>query len=124
MRLFTNDQEGVKALSQSKHLLHNQFKRWKNAASQLISTEEEDGYSHVVELEPAAYALCKRMAEAQETSVSAVVHYLIEQQSTGRSHESMFQASLEQRERNPLLQLDAMTRHSRSRKEEEDDVRP
>lgn len=66
--------------------------------------------SHAIELEPEYYERCRQMAEAQNTTVSAVVHYMIEQYFAVGSHKSLFQATAEQKETNPLLQLDALTK--------------
>ncbi|UUZ79602.1 hypothetical protein LJK88_31400 [Paenibacillus sp. P26] len=106
-------------MSNSRQILQSQLKKWKSAASQLITSEEGEEETSVVELEPSSYAICKRMAEAQGTTVSAVVHYMIEQYASVRPQESMFQATLEQREKNPLLQLDALTKRSGKNLDEE-----
>lgn len=66
--------------------------------------------TYTIELEPEYYEKCRQMAEAQNTTVSAAVHYMIEQYFAGRTHETLFQATVEQKDRNPLLQLDALTK--------------
>ncbi|MCZ8516765.1 hypothetical protein O9H85_31260 [Paenibacillus filicis] len=106
-------------MSSSKTLLQNQLRKWKSAASQLITSEEIEADDNRIELEPSSYAICKRLAEAQGTTVNAVVHYMIEQYASSRPQDSMFQATLEQRDRNPLLQLDGLTKHGEKNREEE-----
>ncbi|AEI41181.1 hypothetical protein [Paenibacillus mucilaginosus] len=107
-------------MSNSKDLLQSKLKAWKSAATSLISSPEGETEinSHVIELEPEYYEKCRQMAEAQHTTVSGAVHYMIEQFFAVRSHEVMFQATVEQKEKNPLLQLDALTKRRDRRTEE------
>lgn len=97
-------------MSSSKEFMQSQLRKWKSAASQLISTEGEAVETAAIELEPEVYDKCRRMAEAEQTTVSAVVHYMIDQYFAVRSHEMTFQATMEQKEKNPLLQLDSLTK--------------
>ncbi|TVY11461.1 hypothetical protein [Paenibacillus cremeus] len=113
--------EGVTQVS-SPRFIQNQWSKWKTAASQLISTESKESYDDEVmelDLEPEFYQKCLQMAKAEQTSVSAVVHYILEQYFTGRSNEKLVQATMEQKERNPLLQLDALVKRSERRMGEE-----
>ncbi|MCZ8520694.1 MULTISPECIES: hypothetical protein [Paenibacillus] len=106
-------------MSNSKDMLQSKLKAWKSAASSLISSPEgETEESRIIELEPEYFEKCREMAEAQHTTVSGAVHYMIEQFFAVRSHEMMFQATVEQKEKNPLLQLDALTKRRDRRVEE------
>ncbi|MHC2206866.1 hypothetical protein ACVLD2_001049 [Paenibacillus sp. PvR052] len=99
--------------------MQNQLKKWKSAAAGLISSEGEVMETHAIELEPEYYEKCRQMAEAQNTTVSAVVHYMIEQYFAVGSHKSLYQATAEQKDKNPLLQLDALTKRKETFTQEE-----
>jgi hypothetical protein len=96
-------------MNNSKDFVQSQFKKWKSAASSLISNEDEPVESTIVELEPEYYQKCRQLAEAQNTTVASVVHYILEQQFAVRASERIYQASVEQVEKNPLLALDGLT---------------
>ncbi|MFC6228343.1 hypothetical protein ACFQI7_11040 [Paenibacillus allorhizosphaerae] len=106
-------------MSNSKQFMQGQLRRWKSAASQLISSGEPTYELENLELENDIYDKCKQMAEAEQTTVSAVVHYILEQYFAGRSHELMVQATMEQKEKNPLLQLDALVKRNEKFRGEE-----
>jgi hypothetical protein len=114
----------VSPLSSSKQFVHNQFKKWKDAATQFIGHDgDEDtdqaAESSIIELEPDYYERCRRLAEARNTTVSAVVHYMLKQQLALRGQERMYKSNIEQIERNPLLALDALTGRRRQSNEAE-----
>ena len=111
--------KGVTSVNNSRQFVQGQLRRWKSAASQLISSGEPIYESENVELEADLYDKCKQMAEAEHTTVSSVVHYILEQYFAGRSHEMMVQATMEQKEKNPLLQLDALVKRSETFRGEE-----
>ncbi|WP_159882192.1 hypothetical protein [Paenibacillus puerhi] len=96
-------------MNNSKDFVQSQFKKWKSAASSLISSEEGDAQDTMVELEPEYYEKCRQLASAQNTTVASVVHYILEQQFAVRAGERIYQASVEQIEKNPLLALDGLT---------------
>ncbi|MGF9710956.1 hypothetical protein [Paenibacillus naphthalenovorans] len=97
-------------MNNSKDFVKNQLNKWKNAAAGLLSSGGEAMDTHAVELEPEYYEKCRQMAEVQNTTVSAVVHYMIEQYFAGRSQDTLFQTTADQKDKNPLLQLDALIR--------------
>ncbi len=86
-------------------------KKWKSAATQFISAEENQTHEEatLIELEPEYAEKCRQLAEIQHTTVASVVHYILEQHFALRSHERVFQASPLQLEKNPLLALDGLT---------------
>jgi hypothetical protein len=107
-------------VTSSKQFMQGQLKKWKSAASQLISSDEQTYEPTNVELETDFYQKCVQMAEAEQTTVSAIVHYILEQYFAGRSHEMMVQATLEQKEKNPMLQLDALAKRKERYQGEEE----
>ncbi|MEF3301980.1 hypothetical protein [Paenibacillus sp. GYB003] len=113
-------------MSNSKDFVQNQFKKWKHAASQLISSEtsgEPLDESLFVELEPDYYERCRQLAEARNTTVSAVVHYMLKQQFALQSHDRPIKSNIEQLERNPLLALDGLTGRRKNRETGGDESR-
>ncbi|MDF2716798.1 MAG: hypothetical protein K0R28_3723 [Paenibacillus sp.] len=111
-------------MSSSKQFVHNQFKKWKDAATQFIGHEtdgeiESSAESPVIELEPEYYERCRQLAESQNTTVAAVVHYLLKQQLALKGQERVFKTNIDLIECNPLLALDALTRHRRHSREPE-----
>ncbi|TNJ63831.1 hypothetical protein FE784_23430 [Paenibacillus hemerocallicola] len=111
-------------MSNSKHFVHNQFKKWKDAATQFIGHEndgenEPSAESPVIELEPEYYERCRQLAESRNTTVAAVVHYLLKQQLALKGQERIFKTNIDLIESNPLLALDALTGRRRSSHEPE-----
>ncbi|TMV50068.1 hypothetical protein FE783_10920 [Paenibacillus mesophilus] len=111
-------------MSSSKQFMHNQFKKWKEAATQFIGHDsdgdlDQTADSPIVELEPDYYERCRQLAEARNTTVAAVVHYMLKQQLALRGPERMYKSNIEQIERNPLLALDALTGRRRQSHEAE-----
>ncbi|GAA3406345.1 hypothetical protein ACFFNY_23805 [Paenibacillus hodogayensis] len=101
--------------------LQNQFKKWKHAATQLIANENDGSPSDespVVELEPEYYERCRQLAEARNTTVSGVVHYMLKQQFALRGQERIVKPDPALLESNPLLSLDGLTGRRRSWEEE------
>lgn len=97
-------------MSNSKDFMQNQLKKWKNAAAQFISSEEAiTKEATVIELEPEYEEKCRQLAESQHTTVTAVVHYILEQHFALRNNDRVFQATPLQIEKNPLLALDGLT---------------
>ncbi|SDD42723.1 hypothetical protein SAMN02799630_03467 [Paenibacillus sp. UNCCL117] len=108
-------------MNNSKDFVQSQFKKWKSAASSLILNEEGGTEHTMVELEPEYYEKCRQLAEAQNTTIASVVHYILEQQFAVRAGERLHQASAMQLEKNPLLALDGLT--GRREKFEQRDTR-
>ncbi|MEK8132782.1 hypothetical protein WMW72_33370 [Paenibacillus filicis] len=106
-------------MNNSKDFVQSQFKKWKSAASSLILNEDGADEGTLVELEPEYYQKCRQLAEAQNTTVASVVHYILEQQFAIRAGERIYQASVEQVEKNPLLALDGLT-GKRDRRDQRD----
>jgi len=108
-------------MSSSKDFMHNQLKKWKDAANQFIGHDQDgtrempDDAITAVELQPEYYEKCRQLAEAQNTSVSAVVHYLLKQQLLLRGQERIAKVNSLQIENNPLLALDGLTGRRQSR---------
>jgi len=99
-------------MSNSKLFMQNQLRKWKDAASQLIASEHEEeivGQAMAVELAPDYYERCRKLAEAQNTTVTAVVHYMLKQQLALQGEDHAFKTTAVQLENNPLLALDALT---------------
>lgn len=111
-------------MSNSKQFVHNQFKKWKDAASQFIGqdsdTERDDrSVDTSVQLQPEYYEKLQQLAELRHTTVTAVVHDLLRQQLVLKSRERLHRLPAEHVESNPLLALDALTgRRQQSREEE------
>lgn len=111
-------------MGQTKRLLQRRVEHWRTAAAQWIggaeeaeqeielSAEEEAQPGRWVELEEQTYERCLQLAESQRTTVDAVVHQMIEQYWANRSSEPVTPFSREQLDRNPLLQLDALSRRN------------
>lgn len=112
-------------MSSSKQFVHNQFKKWKDAATQLIGHDNDGEFdssaeSPIVELEPGYYERCRQLAEARHTTVSAVVHYLLKQQLALNGQDRVFKSNqVDLIESNPLLALDALTGRRRTSHEPE-----
>lgn len=109
-------------MGETKRLLQRRLEHWRNAAAQLIGgteePEENESFieeaqeSRFIELDPALHARCKQLAEAQRTTVDAVVQQMVEHYWASRSSELITPISREQLERNPLLQLDALSKRN------------
>lgn len=104
------DLEVEKPMSKSKQYLQNQFKTWKAAAFRFISVSSAEHENMRVELDPHSYEMCKQIADLQQTTVQAVINHALEQFIASRSNELKSHATLEQKEKNPLLYLDALTK--------------
>ena len=111
-------------MSNSKDFMQNQLKKWKDAANQFIGHDNQDGAhepldeSLTVELQPEYYEKCRQLAEAQNTSVAAVVHYLLKQQLLLKGQERIAKVNTLQIESNPLLALDGLTGRRPNRESE------
>lgn len=116
-------------MGQTKRLLQRRLEHWRTTAAQWIGgteddesieepsspvqeTEEAKDEARWIELKPAVYERCKTLAEAQRTTVDKIVHQIIEQYWASRSGDLMTPISREQQERNPLLQLDALSKRN------------
>lgn len=110
-------------MSSSRDFMQNQLKKWKNAATQLIANDNEGetpDETSLVELEPEYAEKCRQLAAARNTTVSAVVHYMLKQQLALNGQTRLLKANAEQLESNPLLALDALTGRRSSTWEAED----
>jgi|GEM_PF-5689509 len=114
-------------MGQTKRLLQRRVEHWRTAAAQWIGgadetdeaeqeaeqlVEAEEQPRRWIELKEQTYERCLQLAESQRTTVDAVVHQMIEQYWANRNSELVTPFSREQLDRNPLLQLDALSRRN------------
>jgi hypothetical protein len=91
-----------------KNFIQNQLKKAKSTASELISSRDED--DDTLQLDAEAYDELKKMADLQHTSVQAIAHGIIDQYLESVAYNST-PISVEQKEDNPLLYLDAICKN-------------
>jgi hypothetical protein len=91
-----------------KRLIQNQLEKAKSTASDFLSSKSED--EGTIDIEEQAYAELKKIAAAQNTSVLTVVRGIIGQYLASVPYNSA-PISVEQKEENPLLYLDAICKH-------------
>ena len=101
-------------MNKYKNYMQDQWDKLKTTATRVITDkEEEEGETfedNFVELEPHTYAKLKKLAVEHQTSVQSIVHYALEQYLAKPVAASASHITLEQRERNPLLCLDGITK--------------
>jgi hypothetical protein len=110
--VLTNKVEVHNPMENSKHRLQSRLEQWKSAASQLISGSETQEEA-TIELDPVMLEKCQRQAHEQHTTVSAVIHNILEQYWSNINTESKQPPiSRDQLERNPLLYLDGLSKRN------------
>ncbi|WP_409346344.1 hypothetical protein [Paenibacillus sp. MBLB4367] len=92
----------------SASVLRSKWKKWEQSVTKLISDKTDKTEDFAVELEPKMYEQCVRMAGQHRVSVDAIVNHALEQYIAGKPTDYYGRATLEQRDRNPLFQLDAL----------------
>jgi len=95
-------------MGNSTRLLQHRLEQWKTAATRFIAGPEDEQEATTVVLEPTLYERCAQAAELQQTTVTDIVHHILEQHYSAGSSELLVPISREQLERNPLLYLDAL----------------
>lgn len=91
-----------------KRFIQDQFEKAKSTASEFISSKSED--EGTIELDLQAHEELKNIADQQHTSVQAVVNGILSQYLASVRYEAA-PISVEQKEDNPLLYLDAICKH-------------
>jgi hypothetical protein len=85
------------------------MKKLKTSANQLVGDRGDQSPDTAIELDAREYEILRQRAERQNTTVQALVSRAVKQFIEQQSKESRSQVSLEQKERNPMLHLDALT---------------
>jgi predicted DNA-binding ribbon-helix-helix protein len=92
-------------MGEYKRFIQNQFEKVKSTASDLISTRSDGRETAAIGLD--AYEALKKIADAQNTSVQALVNHIINEHLSATSLEPI-QITVDNKEENPLLYLDAI----------------
>jgi hypothetical protein len=96
-------------MDNTKQTISSRLEQWKSAASQLISGSEEKEEATIIELDPIMLEKCQRQAQEQQTTVSAVIHDIMQQYWSQTSNEHMQPITPRQLELNPILYLDSLS---------------
>lgn len=91
--------------------MKNQLRKLKTTTSGFISESgRTDDEAPLIELDPRSYELLKEIADRGQTSVAVLVNRAISQFIDNYDKENKRRISIEQKEKNPLLHLDAFTK--------------
>lgn len=90
-----------------KRFIQNQFEKAKSTATEFISSRSEEQEKNMIELQSQHYAELKSLADMQQTTVQAIVNGIVIQYLASTPSESA-PISVDQKEDNPLLYLDAI----------------
>lgn len=90
-----------------KRFLQNQFEKAKSSASEFISSRSDDSRDGFIELNPQVYLDLQVIADMQHTTVEAIVNDILLQYLSS-SEQELSPISVDQKEENPLLYLDAI----------------
>jgi len=95
-----------------KDYMKDRLQKLKSTTSQLMSESASDKEEPTtIQLNPQCYDMLRELAERQNTTVLALINQAISQYiDTHYVNGASAQISLEQKERNPLFQLDGLTR--------------
>jgi predicted DNA-binding ribbon-helix-helix protein len=92
-------------MAEYKRFIQNQLEKVKSTASDLMSSRNEGSESF--ELDPHAYEELSKIALKQNTTVQALVNQIVSQHLTSVFAQAV-QISVEKKEENPILYLDAI----------------
>lgn len=90
-----------------KRFIQNQFEKAKSTATEFISSRSEEPEKNTIELLSQHYVELKALADMQQTTVQAIVNGVVIQYLASTPSESAT-ISVDQKEDNPLLYLDAI----------------
>lgn len=102
--------------------VEDKLKKWKTAAARIIASDDmEPGEAPadassdapIVELEPRVFEQCQRWADFQQIRVQDAVNFIVSQYFVSLETEERRYATMEHKENNPLLKLDALLRAER-----------
>lgn len=105
-------------MKEYKPFIQNQLQKMKAIASQFTSTKKRDSKNKMIAVDSRSYELLANIAEAQQTTVDAIVNHALEQYIMSRQSQSNLHATLERKEKNPLLYLDALSKNMHFEREE------
>jgi hypothetical protein len=88
-----------------KRFIQNQLDKVKSTANDLISSRSDERVT--VELELGTYEALQQLADTQHISVQALVNYILDQHLASASMEPT-PITVDKKEENPLLYLDAI----------------
>jgi hypothetical protein len=98
-------------MENSKHPIQSRLEQWKSAASQFISGSDDKEEATIIELDPVMLDKCQHKAQEQQTTVSAIIHDILEQYwANVNTEHKQPSISRDQLERNPLLYLDRLSK--------------
>ncbi|MNI08103.1 hypothetical protein D3C73_611270 [compost metagenome] len=95
-------------MSNYKRFLHNQLEKAKSTASEFISSKNEEDSS--IELDTGMYNELLKIADTRNSSVQHVANEIIAQY-LAAAPQKLPHITVEQKEDNPLLYLDALCKH-------------
>ncbi|MEB3102778.1 hypothetical protein [Ferviditalea candida] len=98
-------------MTEYKSFIQNQLQKMKAIASQFTSTKNSDNQNKRITVDSRTYELLENIAEAQQTTVGAVINHALGQYVKSRQGQSNLHATLERKEKNPLLYLDALSKN-------------
>jgi hypothetical protein len=93
-------------MAEYKRFIQNQFNKVKSSASEFISSRSSND-RETVELELHSHEKLKKIAEAQNTSVPAIMNHIVDQYFASPTVQTV-RITADKKEENPLLHLDAL----------------
>ncbi|OGX61572.1 MAG: hypothetical protein A2189_02855 [Paenibacillus sp. RIFOXYA1_FULL_44_5] len=92
------------------HYIQKKLENLKHSAKKIISNETKENESSFFKIDQGSYNKLLKIADAQKSSVEAILSMSVEQYYTRWSAQSQAPVTLERMEENPVLYLDNLSK--------------